>query len=1232
MPVNASRAQEIFLVAIQFRNPLERHAYIEGECGKDMALQDHVFELIYRAEMAKNQGTVVPGRPYSGTILQSAEELDSLHGKSTIPRPKSQFSAGVGVSISNSPLAPLPPQPPPSVPTPASPSSSGSESSVIAAGLVIDERYRLLELIDEGGMGQVWKAQQLAPVRRQVAIKFIKSGWITDRELARFDAEVQALALMNHPHIASVLDGGATKSGSPYIVMELVQGVSIKTYCDNERLSIRERLDLFLMVCDAVEHIHQKGIIHRDLKPKNILVYLQDGVPSPKVLDFGIAKSINQKLSERTLVTQMDQIGGTIPYMSPEQVKPSALGIDTRSDIYSMGAVLNELLAGCPPFSEQELGAVQSAVELIHKICEETPPKPSVRLAKSKTLRSVAAQRRSAPRRLVRLVAGDLDAIVLKCLAKERAGRYGSAAALAQDIERFNRHETILARTPSALSRLIKFLRRNRGPAVAACTVFLALIGGIVLAGWGILEARDSEKKAVDAQHRADDETRKAREQAAFAEEQRILATQNQIKANQETLRAKDASGQVKEQRQLALDTLYTLIDEINNTLKDIPAHQVLRKKLLENAIDGLQKIVKNADIAANADRGLLDVFWELGKLSKDIGANGTDQAMKYYQLALDIAERIAKDAPQDRQAQKDLGIAIDRLAQLKKLTGDTEGSRKLLLRLEGINGRLSKVEPENKLVQRNQSVTLNLKARSLLDDDGDVDGALTAVEESMGIVEKLAKQNPSSVDAQNDLAATLYVKSLIQEHLGDAKATMASLTRSIQILEPLVAKYKTDHDLKSDLALVHAAVGRIEASRDDLDAASTALNRSLELREELFKADPTNSTRQVDLCITLIRVSNIHYQKNESQKGLELTRRALKIIEPLANRDRTNIFYQHQLAFTLQQQCVGQRKIDDYSGALDTIERAINICEPLTKVQPHEMQIDRDLAVMLEQQTFVFIEQGTFSLALAPARRALAINASTERKSPKSLRAAHDVVRSLVLLGRVESLCRNLPNQKADAAKNHFQQAIDKAKELADHHPPSAVLQGDLLDAYYRLGLDQQNSYDFDAATEYLTKGQDEAKTFLNTPTNRKMRELIKDELTLSQANQKAMIDLESIRRQPAALRSEIANYAMAAYIQNNDIKQAEAAANLQVEFARSEFDYLEAARGVAFCIGKSSSFIEKDNLAKRAIEILKQAADKKLLKVQSLRKPAKGADGFLAIRTYAEFKAIQEMVEKKP
>ncbi|MFT5300852.1 MAG: serine/threonine protein kinase/lipopolysaccharide biosynthesis regulator YciM [Mariniblastus sp.] len=389
-----------------------------------------------------------------------------------------------------------------------------------SGGTVIDDRYTIIEPIGEGGMGAVFLAEQHTPVKRQVAIKFIRGGMDSKAVLARFDIERNSLALMDHPGIAQVYDGGQSADGLPYFVMELVRGVPITRYCDEKSLDVRARLKLFVSVCKSVQHAHLKGIIHRDLKPGNILVSEVDGEPFSKVIDFGVAKAVDRKLTEKSLAAT-DMIVGTPAYMSPEQADPMSMDIDMRTDVYSLGVVLFELLVGTPPYDAADLPG-GSIFDFLRKVRESDSPRPSTKVNSAAKLTEIAADRRVEPEKLARLLRGELDWIALKALEKDRSRRYETVNGFSRDVERYLAGDVVEARPPSNAYRLKKIMARNKGMVLAASLLFLTLSAGVIGTGWGMLEAQANAEAArletVEKEAARENEVRERKYAEAVAE------------------------------------------------------------------------------------------------------------------------------------------------------------------------------------------------------------------------------------------------------------------------------------------------------------------------------------------------------------------------------------------------------------------------------------------------------------------------------------------------------------------------------------------------------------------------------------------------------------------------------------------------------------------------------------------------------------------------------------------
>jgi serine/threonine protein kinase len=590
MAVDSGRVKTLFQAAIEHKNLEERKKFLDEEIDEDEELRDRMSKLL---------------AAYDNPIA----ELDNPLIASLLPT--AQFMASA---------------------------SAGDAKPLDLMGSTIGGRYKIRQKIGEGGMGTVYLAEQLHPMRRQVALKLINPGMDSRVVLARFESERQALAMMDHPNIARVLDGGTTASGLPYFVMDLVKGISLTDYCKLHELGLAARLELFQQICSAIHHAHQKGIIHRDLKPTNILIESHDGVPSPRVIDFGLAKAMSgTSLSEHSLFTAFGSVTGTPLYMAPEQASFNALDIDTRADIYALGVVLYELLTGTTPIQHDTLQRA-ALDEMFRVIRELEPPTPSSRLSTVESPPVRSGRWEANQSRLSRQIKGDLDWIVMKALAKERNRRYGTALDLAGDIERFIKHEPVTAGPPNSFYRLRKFVRRHRGQVVSAVIVLIALVAGVTGTSWGLVEARRQEQLAIDSANE------KGRAWLAEAEQHKI--------ADAERIRADLRMKQVTKMNEI-LCAVFQDLSPLGTHRESDELIELLSQRVEQAAVAMKQEAVSDSIVSARmavtlgkAQRNLghaeksLDLLAEAHAiLSSSLGLKHPDTLKSLHQLALSYAD-----------------------------------------------------------------------------------------------------------------------------------------------------------------------------------------------------------------------------------------------------------------------------------------------------------------------------------------------------------------------------------------------------------------------------------------------------------------------------------------------------------------------------------------------------------------------------------------------------------------
>jgi serine/threonine protein kinase len=639
MPADPSRARDLFFAAVEL--PTDRRpGFLAEACRGDAELQVEVVRLL--AAHADPDSILEPATPATGVFLPGDPgttdlPVDALVTQAFDPDAPSPIVMATEAHSPESATGACV-QPVPEATTARESESPAPGTRMVPTsegiGTVIAGRYTLVEVIGEGGMGSVYLASQTEPVKRQVALKLIKTGMDSRGVLARFDAERQALALMDHPNIARIYDGGLTPAGQPFFVMELVKGVPLTKYCDAQRLTVQARLGLFVAVCQAVQHAHQKGIIHRDLKPGNVLVTEVDGRPTPKVIDFGVAKATEMNLTDMSFA-DTGAIVGTPTYMSPEQADPSSMDIDTRTDVYALGVMLYELLVGSPPLDSRDFrrGAI---LEMLRMVREVDPPRPSTKLSTAEALPNIAANRSIEPARLSRLLRGELDWVVMKALEKDRNRRYDTANGFARDIQRYLADEVVEARPPSRGYRLKKFVKRNKIQVIAASLVFLTLLGGIVGTSLGMASARRAQKAEARQRGIADDQRDKAiaSQRQTGIERDKAIAAERQTSIERDKAIAAEAT--TRTINDFLIHDLLTQAEPANNAIED----HVTLLEVLDRAAQKVGTRFASQPELEHSLRETIAVTYH--------GLASWDKAEAQWQAVLDAAR---KDDPRSAEA-----------------------------------------------------------------------------------------------------------------------------------------------------------------------------------------------------------------------------------------------------------------------------------------------------------------------------------------------------------------------------------------------------------------------------------------------------------------------------------------------------------------------------------------------------------------------------------------------------
>jgi serine/threonine protein kinase len=787
--------ESLFVAALEKSSAAERRAFLDAACGSNPGLRDRLEQLL-------------AADGHDGGILD--------HGPDT------------SVLL-----------------------TAGRAAAPLVSGHPFGDRFRLGRKLGEGGMGEVWVADQTDPVRRQVALKVIRPGLDSDHLLARFDAERQALALMDHPNIARVLDAGTTDDGRPYFVMELVEGVPITHYCDEQRLTPRQRLQLFVPVCQAVQHAHQKGVIHRDLKPSNILVATYDGKPVPKVIDFGVAKATGPHLADHSVSTEVGALVGTLEYMSPEQAEPNSRDIDTRTDVYALGVVLYELLTGGVPFPRRELRAAPFA-EMLRLIREVDPPKPSTRLAETRTADGgpqASANMAQRAARVPRLY--ELDWIVMKCLEKDRARRYESASALAADIRRYLSNEPVQAGPPTARYRVRKFARRHWRALTAASALVAALLIVVATLTVALVTVRQE---------------RREKEMALEAEARR------------------------RKQARAALDSMTSQV--IQDWLTRQPVLLPEHKQFLEGALRHYEEFAADTGQDEESRDGVAQAYIRVGLIRKRLGQRAEAEAA--WKRGRDLYAGLSSDFPDAPDHQRALAEALHLLAVLYEDMGHRPEAEDAYRQALALRRQLVADRSDVPDDQHHLAVTLN-KFAYLLEITHRPREAEQMHREALGLLTRLADAHTDRPDFRYALAGVYKDLGMLLDRSsgrereggldrpGPLRESAAALQQAVAILKALDAQFPNRSDYRDGLARSQNVLGN--ALRDGgrhADAEQVFLE-NLVVRRKLAAEFPLVPAYRRGLAITINNLAILYKNMGQVQKAEKTYEEALDILKRLA-------------------------------------------------------------------------------------------------------------------------------------------------------------------------------------------------------------------------------------------------------------------------------------------------------------------------------------------------------------
>ena len=856
-------------------------------------------------------------------------------------------------------------------------------------GSVLGGKYKLIESIGHGGMGNVFMAQQTEPVKRLVAVKVIKAGMDSRAVLARFDAERQALAMMDHPNIAKVLDAGATELGSPYFVMELVKGVPITKFCDDNKLTPRQRLELFLPVCEAIQHSHQKGIIHRDIKPSNVLVAMYDDRAVPKVIDFGVAKATGQALADVDLVTGFGSLVGTPEYMSPEQAGFNNLDIDTRTDIYSLGVLLYELLSGHTPVDRKSMEKA-AVIEILRIVRDVEAPLLSAKLSSINTLPNVAANRQTEPKKLATQFRGELDWVLHKALEKDRARRYSTANGLASDIQRYLADEIVEARPPSKLYKLQKFFKRNQGQVLAASLVLLSLLAGFAGTTWGLIRAEHRRVEAEGA--RSEEATQRSIAQANEA--QAVLAKEEE--GRQRTI--------AETEKQRAIESRNRALDALRATTGEDVEKLIGEKKVLSpNERAYLEAIAQRWQVFADQEGN--------DKLSRDIRGEGHLRVANLWDH---------------------LGRREDALLEHEQA--------------EKIYQELTTEFPKENIYAESLATCLN-NFGLVLNHLGRRVEALTKIRTGLAIQTKLADEFPDKSDYGVALAGSYHNVALVNDALGNRSEALESYLKGMEIEEKLANLFPDRPNYRQRLATSHSNLGVLLVGMGKHQDAQSQYDKAIAIREKLAADFPTQREHVVDLATSHNNYGNLLSTLGQSEEAVQRYRSAVGFKQKLVADYPGVPEYNNSLASTYLNLGSTLRKIGQTAEAVSVYRQSLAIRENLTKTFPFEPEYQQDLAATCNNLANLLREVNKLDLASEMHLKAIAIREKLVSDFAAVPEYRKNLATSHINLGQLLSKM-DKPNE-AEAA---YRQSLDILKQLTAEFPEVTAYADNLASNYNSL------------------------------------------------------------------------------------------------------------------------------------------------------------------------------------